>query len=107
MRLLTAIVVLSASPWFSQFAFGQVVPSSPSGGPVVQFNGPPGFGYQYSPSSGQSTSLYDMGNGMTGYTSRDASGRITGQGTLYNAAPRPQLEVPPYVPLTPGSQPSR
>ena len=90
MRLLIAILILSATP-----VFGQIVPAPSSGpsNPVVQFKAN-GFGYQYD-LSGRSTNLYDMGNGMTGYTSRDQNGQITSQGTIYNAIPRPEpLRVP-------------
>jgi hypothetical protein len=76
-------------------AFAQIVPAPSSGpaNPVMQFQAN-GFGYQYD-LSGRSTSLYDMGNGMTGYTSRDQNGYVTGQGTIFTPMQSKPLTFPP------------
>lgn len=94
-KLFAAFLTLVAVITICGAAFGQVVP--PGGNSVVQFNNGR-VGYQLD-TNGNSTTLYDMGNGMTGYTSENSSGRITSQGTLYQANPRSSVIEPLYAPI--------
>lgn len=90
-------------------AFGQVLPPPDEGNAIVQYRSP-GFTYQHD-LRGNSAMLYDLGNGVTAYTSQDPNGKIVSQGYLFDAitSPRPLynesrefLRPPsPPPPLTP------